>query len=369
MELARTESLNGESVEEESLLASHKPRQTSKAACVVLAIGICAAGASLFVIPNSSILRWDGKSFPLVLNSCPDVIKLKSPWDLKNIAHGNYLGMDPGNDAKVYGMSGKRVSDWERFDVIIRQDGSPPKISLQSVAHRNYLGMNPGNDAKVYGMSGKGISAWEEFWVYDRGCGKISLKNAAHGNWLGSDPGDNAHVYGMSGKDISPWEEFEVEAADVLIGIDFHENDLELISKTPAVLQEVTVDQQAGEGWTTLTYQEVVTRTTSHSESITFEYGVETEFDAGFLVAKSKIRISMSFSATSMWEDSMAVSKTKGVEVKVIAKKGECVHAQATTFFMNLNVPYTMRFKSGRTVDGIWKGVAGEKVFVKYEDC
>jgi len=120
-----------------------------------------------------------------------------------------------------------------------------------------------------------------------------------------------------------------------------------------------------------LTYTENTTTTSSVSHDLGFKFSVKSKISAGVVFTNADLEFGLDISGSKSWTDSKADTKGKTVEIMVKAAPMKTTVASAMCHQHDMEVPYTLCFKSGRTVDGVWKGVAHSKVTVEYkfEDC
>lgn len=95
------------------------------------------------------------------------------------------------------------------------------------------------------------------------------------------------------------------------------------------------------------------------THTIGFKYGVKTAFTAGFkFLAEQKIEVSFDFNHEHQWTNAKSTATLNQINCPISVPPDTKVCAKVVYHEVKLNVPYVMKFKSGKIVDGIWSGVA-----------
>lgn len=155
---------------------------------------------------------------------------------------------------------------------------------------------------------------------------------------------------------------------DELVGFELHESGSKLSPGKPIMMGTTRQINKTSEAQDVmLSYTEQTTTTNSCTHQIGFKYSVKSKLEAGVLFTKADLELGLEFSHSHSWTDSQANTKGMTVNIMVKAAPRKTTVAKAICHQHDMTVPYTLRFKSGRRVEGVWKGVAHSKVTVEYK--
>lgn len=162
---------------------------------------------------------------------------------------------------------------------------------------------------------------------------------------------------------------FAYSPVDEMTGVEFYPDQAKINSQEMHKLGEATNNNTTNtQQKVNLKYYEGVTTTTSWTNTIGFKYSVSTKIDGGAVLPGPGVNIGLEFSHTHSWTDSEAKQKAEEVTVELLAAPGAKVHADAVCTKVDMDLPFRMTFKSGRTFEGVWSGVAHSKVEVRFDE-
>ena len=166
-------------------------------------------------------------------------------------------------------------------------------------------------------------------------------------------------AYGSKEHRINEFDVLVID--DKIVGVDFDVDRGKLLSSTPKVIaQEVLENYDSSTDQSMeFSYNEQVSNTSSFQHTAGVGIKVGTEFKCGYpCVAEGKISVEVNASYQYSWGASKTTSKSYNGKLPVVAKAGTAVECKAVITEAILDVPYTIRLKSGRTSSGKWRGVS-----------
>lgn len=223
------------------------------------------------------------------------------------------------------------------------------------------------------------------FLTYRCKTGDLPPENAVQG---GFDGGPSYHARGeVKGKLIpgkvgvqGTWDEFYLKGACIPYGsrehrindfqvlvkadkidrVEFHCDRGKLVATSPKVLATQEISNKSSQPQSMeFSYSETVSNTSTFTHQWGLTISSEKKFSAELpTVAKGEITNKVSGSVSLTWGKSEKIEKTVSGKHPVVAGPFTKVICEVVANEAEMDVPYTIYFKSGKKSGGMWKGVS-----------
>ncbi len=147
---------------------------------------------------------------------------------------------------------------------------------------------------------------------------------------------------------------------DEVVGLDFDLNLGRLVSTVPkCVAQQTVINRSSREQSMEFSFSELVRETSTFGNEVGGSLTVGTEFETGIpFVAEGKISTTLTASYSHTWGSARADQESFSATFPVRAGPWSRVTCRAMVNTSKMEVPYTVKFKSGRVLRGKWTGVS-----------